>query len=362
MMSLRTTVTTAALLAAATPLVAQDPGRVYTTRPRGDVRVYTTTPDRVMESRRGVIGVGVDLRPSANDSTGATVTTVTPGSAAAGAGIVSGDIITKFNGTPLVVRGSRVTSDDGDEPQSQPGLKLVDLASRMSPGDTVAVEWKHERQRKTAQLVTQPAATMVYSDNMEMPDVRFFGGERPGTFRLDLVGPDGPGTVELQKRLDALRRPLELAAPSMNGTMWMRMGGPLGGIQFAPLNADLGKYFGTTEGILVLETPDTDSHVDLKGGDVILAIGDRKPANVEHLFRILGSYQDSETVNFDVMRDHHRVTVTAKAEDLQGAGRRWKVLQRDMDMAPAMDAPREERAPLPARVPGHPAPARRPGV
>ena len=31
----------------------------------------------------------------------------------------------------------------------------------------------------------------------------------------------------------------------------MRLGGPFGGIQFAPLNADLGRYFGTTDGILV---------------------------------------------------------------------------------------------------------------
>ena len=141
-MSFRTAVS--ALILVAAPLAAQEPSRIYVTTPRAvEGRAWTVMPDRTMASHRGVIGVGVDLRPSANDSLGA-----------AGAGIVAGDIITKFDGTALVERGRRPAGDDdGEEPQSQPGLRLLELASRMSPGDTVAVEWKHERQRKTARLV-----------------------------------------------------------------------------------------------------------------------------------------------------------------------------------------------------------------
>ena len=353
-MSVRTAFTTLILCAGAMPLVAQESGRIFVT-PRATTRGYTITTD-MAPSHRGVIGVGVDLRPGANDSIGATLSSVTPGSAAAGAGIVAGDIITKFNGTALVDRARR-SADDGEADQSQPGLKLLELASHMSPGDTVAVEWKHDRQRKTSRLVAQPAATMVYSsDATPGPDVRFFTNDGPGHFKFNFTTPDGPGAVEeLEGRLEALRAPMAMGG--MPGErMFMRMGGPLGGVQFAPLNADLGKYFGTTDGILVLETPDTSAHIDLKGGDVILAIGDRKPANVEHLLRILGSYQDSEVVHFDVMRDHRRMTVDAKAEDLQ-PGQRWKILTDRLE--PTRDEPMREEPATPR--PTEPR-RRRPGV
>ena len=346
-MSVRTTLSILILVAA--PLAAQESGRVYVT-PRARAGGYSITTTAI-PSHRGVIGVGVDLRPGPNDSIGATLSTVTPGGAAAGAGIVAGDIITKFDGTALVERGRRTaTADDGEgADQSAPGLRLLDLASRMSPGDTVAVEWKHDRTRKTARLVAQPAATMVYSTSPDAPDVRFFTEDGPGHFKFNFTTPDNPGAMEeLQGRLEALRAPMAMAG--MPGDrMFMRMGGPLGGVQFAPVNADLGKYFGTTEGILVLETPDSSAHIDLKGGDVILAVGDRKPANVEHLLRILGSYQDSEVVHFDVMRDHRRITVDAKAEDLQPEGR-IRILERQLDptreepMTPRPTEPRRRRS------------------
>ena len=340
-----------ALILGVAPLAAQDPTRVFVS-PRPMAQGYKIMTD-AMPSRRGVIGVGVDLRPSANDSIGATLTTVTPGSAASGAGIVAGDIITKFDGTSLVERGRRAADVGDGADQSQPGLKLLDLASHMSPGDTVAVEWKHERQRKTAQLVAQPAATMVYSsDGVVQPDVRFFTEDGPGRFRFNFTTPDGPDAVaELQGRLEALRDPMAMGGmPGMNrDRMFIRMGGPLGGVQFAPLNADLGRYFGTTDGILVLETPDSSAHVDLKGGDVILAVGDRKPASVEHLLRILGSYQDSEVVHFDVMRDHRRITVDAKAEDLQPEAR-MNIIERQME--PSRDEPPPRPAEPRRRRPG----------
>jgi len=180
---------------------------------------------------------------------------------------------------------------------------------------------------------------MVYSSSGDAPDVRFFTNDGPGHFKFNFQDGDGPGALE--GRLNALRGQIALDMPGMDGDrMFFRMGGPLGGVQFAPLTADLGHYFGTTDGILVLETPDTSAHIDLKGGDVILAVGDRKPANVEHLLRILGSYQDSEVVHFDVMRDHRRITIDAKAEDLQPE-QRWKVLEDRLPRAmPDDDAPR----------------------
>lgn len=337
-MSKRSLLALVALAVTGLPLAAQRV-QVYEA-PRG--AGYESALDglnSLTASRRAVIGVTIDMRPSANDSIGATVSAVTPGGPAARAGLVAGDIITKFDGTALVERGRR--TDPGDEDaQSGPGLRMLELAARMSPGDTVTVEWKHERQRKTARIVAEASSAMVFSGQ---PGMRMYADEGPeGAFRYRVeLGDNGPGM--LRRQLEELR-PMML--PGMDGGhLFMRLGGPFGGIQFAPLNTDLGRYFGTTEGILVLETPDTSTHVDLRGGDVILAIGDRKPTNVEHLFRILGSYQDDETVRFDVMRDKRRITVEAKADDLRASGR-MRVFERSI---PAEPAPMPGRAPQPSR-------------
>lgn len=311
----------ALLTLTALPLAAQGRVEVYETRPstRGRTLVREMPQTGIMTaSRRAVIGITLNLRPSSsNDSVGATVAAVTPGGPAARAGIVSGDIIIKFDGTALVDRARRTPrSDDDEEAQSAPGLRLLELTARQSPGDTVAVEWRHERQRKTASIVMEESpSTVVYSGE---PGMRFYTEEGPGRFKFQMGEPRG--MAELEGRLEALRGGLAMTMPDggMGGNIFMRFGGPLGGVQFAPLNADLGRYFGTTEGILVLETPDSSANVDLKGGDVIVSIGDRKPTSVEHLFRILGSYQSDEMVRFDIMRDRRRMTIEAKAEDLQG--------------------------------------------
>ena len=80
------------------------------------------------------------------------------------------------------------------------------------------------------------------------------------------------------------------------------------------LNPDLGDYFGTREGVLVVRAPE-DSTLSLKGGDVILSIGGRKPSSPEQAMRILRSYDTDETVTLDVMRKQKHVTVNWKVPD-----------------------------------------------
>jgi hypothetical protein len=274
------------------------------------------------------------------------VSAVTPGGPAARAGLVGGDIILKFDGTALADRNARADNDDEDDnDQSAPGLRMLELAARMAPNDTVTVEWKHDRARKTARVVADAAPAMIYSDGG--PDVRLWTNEGPGTFRYRVgTGDNGPAELlQLQGRLDELRGHAMTLPGRDGGNFFMRFDGPFGGVQFAPLNADLGRYFGTADGILVLETPDSSTHVDLKGGDVILSIGDRKPTSVEHLFRILESYTDSETVRFDVMRDKRHVAVDAKADDLRSSGR-MKIIEdhlREPDERVPMEPPHPDR-------------------
>src|SRR5918996_4361265 len=86
---------------------------------------------------------------------------------------------------------------------------------------------------------------------------------------------------------------------------------PLGDLELAPLNPDLGQYFGTTEGVLVIRAP-KDGTLGLKGGDVVQAVDGRKPSGPSHLLRIMRSYDKGETFKLDILRNRKRQTVTAR--------------------------------------------------
>ena len=88
-------------------------------------------------------------------------------------------------------------------------------------------------------------------------------------------------------------------------------GSPLADLELAPLNPDLGQYFGTTDGVLVIRAPG-DSSLGLKGGDVVQAVDGRKPASPAHLLRILRSYDRGETFKLDILRNRKRATITAR--------------------------------------------------
>ncbi len=90
-------------------------------------------------------------------------------------------------------------------------------------------------------------------------------------------------------------------------------GGPLMDLELAPLNADLGQYFGTTEGVLVIDVP-KESTLGLKGGDVILSIDGRRVSSPSSLHKILRSYDAGDSFKFDIMRNKSRTTVTGKLE------------------------------------------------
>jgi len=85
-------------------------------------------------------------------------------------------------------------------------------------------------------------------------------------------------------------------------------------LDLVSLNPDLGSYFGSSDGVLVVKSS-ADSALPLKGGDVILTIGGRKPTSPSHAMRILRSYDVGETVSIDVMRKQKRVTVSWKVPE-----------------------------------------------
>ena len=262
-----------AALAAALPgvLAAQRAPRTpRTPRPPREPRAYAFA----YSDHHGRIGVIVNTEPdSQTDKIGAKLEAVTPGGPAAKAGLKVGDVITKFNGTSLA--GARPDDDE----ESGPGAKLVQLARKLEPGDTAEVEYRRGGDTKKAALV---AEDLGGSFRMEMPNIEM---------TMPHIAPGMPGM------------------PGMEG--WELFGSQWGDLELVNLNPDLGEYFGTREGVLVVRAP-SDSSLPVHSGDVILSIAGRKPTSPSHAMRILHSYEAGETVSLDIVRKQKRMTVTWK--------------------------------------------------
>src|SRR6266567_7225816 len=260
---------------------AQGSPRRPSTRPR--VRVETQGgPFGVYAfgDQRGRIGVIVDTKANdAGDKVGARIEGITPGGPAEKAGLKAGDVITRFKGTAL----GGATSEDDE--RSGPGMKLIDLAHALDPGDTVQVEYRRGSDARKVTIVAEDMGGSAWTGPMEGPEMCAF--KERTRMNMDRMNME-PGEFIF--------------------------GGPWGGIELVKLNPDLGDYFGTREGVLVVRAPE-DSSLALKGGDVIVSIGGRKPASPEQAMRILRSYDAGETVALDVLRKQKHVTVTWKVPE-----------------------------------------------
>jgi S1-C subfamily serine protease len=240
---------------------------------------------RIMMNRRARLGIKVNLQARETDSLGAYVAAVTPSGPAAKAGIRSGDIITKLDGKSVL--GGK--PDDENQEQSLSGLKLIELAARLEPNDTVPIEFLRGKDRKTVSVVTDGEPELF---TQRAPDGRRFMMRVPGPGEPPMAG-------DFMDRFD-------FGPPGHD----FLGGGPLGDLELAPLNSDLGQYFGTEEGVLVISVP-KDSKLGLKSGDVVTAVDGRKPTGPSHLMRILRSYDRGETFKLDILRNRKHETVTA---------------------------------------------------
>ena len=102
-------------------------------------------------------------------------------------------------------------------------------------------------------------------------------------------------------QLAALSMPLPIAGP-------VRALRPAGNMELTTLTPQLGRYFGTDHGILVVRAP-THGVLKLQDGDVILSIGGRTPTSPSQAVRILTSYDPGEKIELVILREHHRLDI-----------------------------------------------------
>ncbi len=221
-------------------------------------------------------------RDAATDSIGAVLDDVVEDGPADQAGLRDGDIITRANGKSLARTSRRDTS---------PSNKLVGIKDEMEPGDTLRVEYRRGSRTATADIV------LAERDNQLSYGVT--------------VGPDV--SVFPRAYVSAGRAVAPNVTTVFRGGLWS-----IGWleVELVELDEDLGAYFGTSEGLLIIRAPE-DEEFDFRSGDVILNIDGRKPTDQSHLVRIIRSYESGETMNFEIMRNRSPqiVTVTVPGRD-----------------------------------------------
>jgi C-terminal processing protease CtpA/Prc len=209
---------------------------------------------------------------------GVSIRAVTPGSAAADAGLRAGDILTSVNDEPL--------SADAEKEAVK---RLLDFMDGVEEGDVLTVEYLRDGKVGSVEVEPRP---------VEMHAFSFYG--MPRDFKLPRV-PEAhvaPGGVErLVERFDF---------------RWL--GDAWGDMELVELSKGLGKYFGTDSGVLIVSAPESDA-LQLEDGDVIQRIDGREPTSVKHALRILSSYQAGESLELEIMRDKRKRTLNIEMPD-----------------------------------------------
>jgi S1-C subfamily serine protease len=220
---------------------------------------------------------------------GAEVERVSPGGAAAEAGIQAGDMITSLHGQDLTT-------------ESDPANALVRKMQQVEPNTKIRVD------------VVRDGRKLAFDVTPRVPAVA-----EPATPAVRAEA--------MQRQLESLRQRLTDSHPQVRNLLegigqaapftGTGTGTPFGGMEFATLSEGLGRYFGVSTGVLVVRAG-ANAPYKVQDGDVILSIDGREPTNAQHAARILRSYQAGETVKLRVQRDRKAIDLESPAPGGRG--------------------------------------------
>jgi membrane-associated protease RseP (regulator of RpoE activity) len=210
--------------------------------------------------------LGINLGGTEAGGRGVRVVGVSPGGAAADAGVRAGDRIVAIDGKTVAT-----------------GRDLVTAMRDVEPGQKVALELQRDGKPVKLTVAARPM------------DHVFFAG--PG-----MAVPPTPGA----HALPALPPMQQMAL--VHARHWLLE--DWGDAELVTVTPALGRYFGADKGVLVARAP-SDATLGLQDGDVIVEIGGREPQSGPHAMRILRSYQPGETVELRILRDRKAQTLKA---------------------------------------------------
>ncbi|MGN6313838.1 MAG: PDZ domain-containing protein [Rhodanobacteraceae bacterium] len=239
------------------------------------------------DSRRGMLGIVLEDDGAA----GLRVAAVTPGGPAERAGIRDGDVITAINGANAGAGGDSVLADAlvaGKPVSLAVSRGGENLRFHVTPERFQTADW--QALARTAQAAAQQSLAKLNS-----PEFR-----KQLDHRID----------EAMKQTEEARA--DMAAQwgksfALNG----RWFAPWWGLNLASLNPQLGHYFGTDSGALVLSV-DGKSYPGLESGDVITAVDGHAVEKPGDVMRALQSLPADATAHLEVVRHGKQLALNFK--------------------------------------------------
>ena len=256
--------------------------------PRAYAYRYLGNPGRGM--------VGLVLEP---DEHGLRVKAVTPGSPSDKAGIRNNDIIVAIDGKPA-------SGEKGDS--AIHGVSLGDVKVDQTVKLRILRDGKTNEYSVKAERRDPYNFAYAFSDNGELSKLGTLNAEAWSKEVQDRVKAETDVAMQKAQVYAQAGKRIERSLGQMNlMTPWW-------GLNLASLNPDLGAYFGTDKGVLVLSADDEDFK-QLKSGDVVQEVAGTKVERPEDAFRVLREQKAGSSVKVDVLRQHKPMTLSLRAPD-----------------------------------------------
>ncbi|MCX7553945.1 PDZ domain-containing protein [Marinicella sp. S1101] len=228
------------------------------------------------------------------------VVSVVPGSGADEAGLLSGDVITAIDGQSTAKNGLGLTEFIANDHQEG----AVSDVQVLRDGNELVLGI-------TARVLDSPDVLMTLDGNKNWlsssgKEFTFSSGDMDGLFsglnvdieHLDKLIED-LGNREIHVVTTADADAYFFSGSKMNQWLGKKH-------HFSTITENLGKYFGTNKGVLVLEV-DADNKLGLKDGDVIQAINGEDVNSPKDVVRIMSSFKSGESFEVEIMRDKETI-------------------------------------------------------
>lgn len=221
---------------------------------------------------------------------------VVPGSGAAEAGLKKGDLITEINGQSTKKGGLALTEFIAMDHQ----LGEVSDVMVLRDGNELVMG-------VTAKEIDSPDILMTLEGDSKFlsssgSDFKFVTGDLDGMFEglhVDVEHLDkmveGLGDHDIRVVTTGDADAYFFSGSKMNQWLGKKH-------HFSTITPSLGKYFGTQQGVLVLEV-DTNNKLGLQDGDVIIAINDQDVNSPKDVVKTMSSFKNDAKIKIEIIRE-----------------------------------------------------------